>query len=164
MKQKTLFIVMAAALVAADQAIKSVIRKYAVGAVLLRFPPFLEITYQRNTGAAFSIMGQYPQFLTLLTFALLCIIAWAAMRMMKLTVAGRLFTALLIAGGAGNLIDRILFGYVTDYIRLLFIDFPVFNLADILITSSVFVIILLLISGRLEQQGNLSENKHGSNH
>lgn len=53
---------------------------------------------------------------------------------------------LFIAGGAiGNLIDRIRLGYVTDFIYFKLIDFPVFNFADICVTCSVFVVIILCI-------------------
>ena len=57
----------------------------------------------------------------------------------------------LIGGGLGNLVDRILFGGVTDYIRLLFVRFPIFNFADVMITCSVFVLILLMMTNRLEE-------------
>ena len=70
---------------------------------------------------------------------------------MRLTKAASLACMTLIGGGVGNLIDRILFGGVTDYIHLLFLDFPIFNLADIAITCSVFVLILLLMTNRLEE-------------
>ena len=52
---------------------------------------------------------------------------------------------LIIAGGAGNLVDRIRQGYVIDYIQTLFIDFPIFNFADCLITCACFAVIIYLI-------------------
>ena len=52
----------------------------------------------------------------------------------------------LIAGGAlGNFADRIFRGYVVDFIKVLFIDFPVFNFADILVTCGSFMLIIYLI-------------------
>ena len=59
--------------------------------------------------------------------------------------------SVLVGAGAGNLLDRILFGGVTDYIRLLWIPFPVFNLADICITVSVAVLSYCIITGRLDR-------------
>ena len=53
--------------------------------------------------------------------------------------------ALIIAGGLGNLIDRVFRGFVVDYIEPLFIDFAIFNFADILVTCSAFVLIGWLI-------------------
>ena len=52
---------------------------------------------------------------------------------------------LLIAGGLGNLIDRIALGYVIDYIQVLCVDFPIFNFADCLVTCSAIALIVYLI-------------------
>ena len=72
--------------------------------------------------------------------------AWAAMQC-------------LIGGGIGNLLDRVIFSGVTDYIRLRFMDFPVFNLADVAITGAIMVLIALLFTDTLEEH---VEDKHGS--
>ena len=53
--------------------------------------------------------------------------------------------ALIIGGGAANLIDRLLNGFVTDYFHVLFIDFPVFNLADCFIVIGCFSLIVYLL-------------------
>ena len=52
---------------------------------------------------------------------------------------------LIVAGGVGNLIDRILNGYVVDFINFVFITFPVFNLADIFVTCGGTLIIIYMI-------------------
>ena len=78
----------------------------------------------------------------------------------RLTTIGKISVVTLIGAGASNLIDRILFGGVTDYIRLLFIHFPVFNLADICITCSVMIMSILIMTGRLDKQPE--EFTHGS--
>ena len=62
-----------------------------------------------------------------------------------LSTPTRLAISGLIGGGMGNLVDRILFGGVTDYIRLSLIRFPIFNFADICITVSVAALMLLLL-------------------
>ena len=61
----------------------------------------------------------------------------------------------------GNLIDRIAYAGVTDYIRLLLFDFPIFNLADMAITGSIAVLLILLLTGRLEET---TGEKDGSDH
>ena len=53
--------------------------------------------------------------------------------------------ALVVAGGIGNCIDRLTTGYVVDFIRLTFIDFPVFNVADICVTCGVVLFLIALI-------------------
>ena len=55
------------------------------------------------------------------------------------------FIALLSAGIAGNLHERIVFGYVRDYIQLNFVNFPVFNISDILINIGVLVLVVLIL-------------------
>ena len=54
-------------------------------------------------------------------------------------------SVMIIAGGLGNLIDRLSKGYVVDFIKTLFIDFPIFNFADILVTCGAFMLMGYLI-------------------
>ena len=144
----------AAAVAAADQAVKAIIRSFPEGTVLLRLEPLVEITHCVNTGAAFSMLSGRTVLLSVVSALLLAAVAVFVCRSMRLTRAGRLAFACLLGGGIGNLIDRVLLGGVTDYIRLLLFRFPVFNLADIAITMSIAVLMLLLLRGRLE------ENEH----
>lgn len=145
-------IALAALLAAADEALKALIRTQPQGAVLFSMPPIMEITHRANTGAAFSLLSGNPLLVTLLSAALLAALCAVMLRVLRLTRAARIALAFVIGGGAGNLIDRLVFGEVTDYIRLLFIRFPVFNLADMCITGGVAVLILLALTGRLEKQ------------
>ncbi|MFQ9805428.1 MAG: signal peptidase II [Christensenellales bacterium] len=64
----------------------------------------------------------------------------------------------LIGGGMGNLLDRFFFGGVTDYIKLLFIRFPIFNFADMCVSASVVALILLLL---LNTKQKKRRNFHG---
>ena len=66
--------------------------------------------------------------------------------------------SVLLGGGIGNLIDRVIWGGVTDYIRLLFIRFPVFNFADICITVSVAVLFVLIC---FDHKVDKPEEHHG---
>ena len=75
-----------------------------------------------------------------------------------LSVPARLAISGLIGGGMGNLVDRILFGGVTDYIRLSLIRFPIFNFADICITVSVVALTLLLLFDHFNDK---TEERHG---
>ena len=80
---------------------------------------------------------------------------------MRLTRTAQTAICCMIGGGVGNLIDRIVYAGVTDYIRLLLFDFPVFNLADIAITGSGVVLLILILMGKLEQT---TGEEHGSDH
>lgn len=144
----------------ADQAIKALIRSRPEGTVFLTLPHWMEITHCRNTGAAFSLLAGHPQVVTLLTALLLLLMAAAVFRRLHLTYPARLAVSALLGGGLGNLADRLFFGAVTDYIRLLPIRFPVFNLADVLITLSVTMLMLLLLTGRLETPSGETHEQH----
>lgn len=144
-------IALAALIAAADQAVKALIRLWPQGAVLVTVPPFFEITHRVNTGAAFSLMSGSPILVTVLSLVLFLALCTAAVRIFRPTRPARAALAFVIGGGAGNLADRLLLGGVTDYIRLLFIRFPVFNLADICITCGVAALILLTLTDRFEE-------------
>ena len=135
-----------AALTAADQIIKYFILLYlkpvgSVGAI----NGFLEWNYVENTGAAFGSFSGNTALLSIIT-AVIIIAGIAAIILKKINNKFLLVTAtIIIAGGLGNLIDRIFRGYVVDFIKVLFIDFPVFNFADILVTCGSFMLIIYLI-------------------
>ena len=125
------------------------------GAVVL-IQGVLELRYLENRGAAFGIL-QNRQWV-FVVFALVCIIlcAWIGF---KLAVsdrhtASRVCLAVLAAGAAGNLIDRVSRGYVVDFIYFSLIRFPVFNLADVCVTlSTIALVILVLFFYRGEEDG-----------
>jgi len=133
-----------------DQGIKTLIRQYEPGFVFWRIDGLLEIRYSINTGAAFSIMSGNTAFLAGLSIFLLIIITALFFLYFNPCKTASVAFLCLLGGSAGNLLDRILFSGVTDYIRICFIDFPVFNLADIAITSSVFIMIILILTDRFE--------------
>ncbi len=110
-----------------DQGLKTLLKES--DRVLIRGVVALRGT--RNTGAAFSLLADYPQLLTLFSILLFALLIYINLRYEKGLKSLCLWVA---AGGAlGNLIDRIFRGYVVDYIELLFIRFAVFNFADSLI-------------------------------
>jgi len=133
-----------------DQLIKSRVRLLPPGQPFFRLSGLFELVPSFNTGAAFSMLRGNSALLIAISVLLLFFCLYIG-KIMRLTRPARLSCLLLIGGGAGNLIDRLFFGGVTDYIRLLFLDFPIFNLADVAITCSVFVLIMLLMTNRLEE-------------
>ena len=153
------FVWLAIVLAALDQAIKAYVRTIPYGYTFFEVPGLVSLTHCVNTGAAFSILSGKTQFLVLVSVLLLGVIGVYVLRKMRLTKPACAALACVIGGGVGNLLDRAFLGGVTDYIRLLFIDFPVFNLADIAITGAVGVLMILLITDKLEEA---SEEKHGS--
>ena len=153
-------IALAALLAAADQALKAMIRTQPQGAVLFSVPPILEITHRANTGAAFSLLSGNPLLVTLLSAVLLAALCAVMLRLLCPTQTARIALAFVIGGGAGNLIDRLAFGEVTDYIRLLPVRFPVFNFADMCITGGALLLMLLALTGRLEGRPAIPAETH----
>ena len=108
-------------------------------------PGFIGLCYAENTGAAFSLFASSTEALTIVTVIALGAGVVALFAIKKKALIYDICVPLIIAGGAGNLLDRVMRGYVIDYIQTLFMDFPIFNLADSLITCGCFAIIIYLI-------------------
>ena len=101
---------------------------------------FIGWHYVRNTGAAFGSFSNSTVLLSVFT-AVLLLGGIAALLMGK--IKDKFYSVcavIVIAGGLGNLIDRIFRGFVVDYIEVQFMDFAVFNFADILVTCGAFMI------------------------
>ena len=108
--------------------------------------PVWNITYIQNQGAAFNIFEGYKVFLIAFSFvAFALLIFYAIKNIKKVSVFGLFFTSLLLSGIFNNMCERLLFGYVRDYINLKFIDFPVFNISDILINIGVIGLIIIIL-------------------
>ncbi len=107
------------------------------------------LNYIKNTGAAFSLLQNSRELLIILSVvALVLLILYVINHLKSISLKTCFFIALLSAGIAGNLHERIVFGYVRDYFQLNFINFPVFNISDILINIGVIALIILIILKR----------------
>ena len=136
-----------AVLIWADHLLKNVAtEKLADGQTHVFIKGFLGFLYAENTGAAFSMFSSSTNALSIFTGVLLAAgVVYLLYPSKKRPVAYDICVPLIIAGGAGNLIDRLAHGYVVDYIATLFMEFPVFNFADCLITCGCFALIIYLI-------------------
>jgi len=105
---------------------------------------FFNITYVRNDGAAWSILSGGRFLLILIGIISLILIYKYFIKDKKLNNLEIITYGLLLGGIIGNLIDRIAFGYVIDFLDFLIFNynFPVFNIADTFIVISVFLIII----------------------
>lgn len=114
--------------------------------------PFIRFQLVHNTGAAWGAFGDSTFVLGVFSVIVCAAVFVAYLRFEPLFErTPRLIEAwafaLVIAGGIGNAVDRFAFAYVTDFIELSFVDFPVFNIADIGVTCGFALIILSLLSG-----------------
>lgn len=109
----------------------------------------IDIVFVQNTGAAFSLLENAPVILILFAiFAILLIIVYGIRNIEKFSAFACFWAALLIAGIGCNLYERLAYGYVRDFFRLNFIDFPVFNISDIFINVGVIALIVLIIKNK----------------
>ena len=113
-------------------------------------PNFFSITYVRNTGAAFSIMeNNRVLFIIIAIIALILIYKYLIMN----KVIDRYLMisySMLVCGIIGNMIDRVIYGYVIDYLsfNIFGYNFPIFNLADTFIVISIIMLLLYEVGGR----------------
>ncbi len=100
------------------------------------------IDYVKNTGAAFSLFSKHTIALILLSITILAILLYMIFyNIKKITYPNLLLYALMLAGVFCNLFERIFDGFVTDYIKLNFVTFPIFNISDIFINIGAFFVI-----------------------
>lgn len=139
-----------------DQVIKTIIScNMKIADSINIITNFFRITYLQNTGAAWSILSGNKIVLILITVIALFLIYYFLLKNKNLKNIEYILYGVLIGGILGNLIDRIRFGYVIDYLDFNFGDYryPVFNFADICIVVSIIIIVLL----------NLKDDKDGNN-
>lgn len=111
--------------------------------------PVFSLNYVKNTGAAFSILQNSRELLIILSVVALVLLALHVIHHLKsISLKSCFFIALLSAGIAGNLHERIIYGFVRDYFQLNFIHFPVFNISDIFINIGVIVLIVMILLKR----------------
>lgn len=117
---------------------------------------FFSITYAKNTGVAFSFLEGNVPLIIILTSIIISLI----FNYLKTTNPNKyeiICYGLLLGGSIGNLIDRIIYGYVIDFLdfNLFGYPYPIFNVADIAIVVSIFTIIILsLIESRNKNEVN----------
>ena len=149
------YAILAVILVIMDQLTKYAVRAgIPLGGTKPFIPGILDLTYVQNTGAAFSIRRTHTWLLTLTSAVVVLVICYLIVKGFFKNALGRWAAMLVLAGGMGNLIDRAVFGCVTDMLKTTFIDFPVFNVADCCITVGVPLLFLyvLLYVGRDEKK------------
>lgn len=145
----------AAAVVALDQVAKALVRARLspVGTSVPVIGSLVRFTHTRNTGAAFGMLpGNRAIFMTVSVLVIVSILvyAWRSRPDHAMIVAA---LGLVAGGAAGNLLDRAVAGYVTDFVQLPF-DFPVFNVADSAIVVGVAMLVWWLLFGPVPDRGD----------
>ena len=132
------YAILAASLVVLDQIVKYLVRaNIPLGGSVPFIPYLLNLTYVQNTGAAFSMLRSHTWLLTLTSAVVVLAMCWLIVKGFFKNRLGMWSAALVLAGGMGNLIAQVLFGFVTDMFQTVFMNFAVFNVADCCITIGV---------------------------
>lgn len=156
-------LMMAGFLVAIDQFIKIWVLDNLINtSSIVLIPGFLQLTYVENRGAAFGIFQGKVGILSILTLTV--IIIGIVMLLMgkfksKLTLVS---VGLIIAGGTGNLIDRLFRSFVVDYLDIsLWFRFPVFNFADCCVVVGTILLMIYLLF--FDEKENICGKQDGEN-
>lgn len=153
MKRKVSIFISILLLIALDQVVKwYVVKEIPLGGMRRFIPKVVSLTYLKNSGAAFSMLENQQWF-----FAIITLIAMGAAfvylyRHIKGSLWLLLGLTLIISGGIGNFIDRVRQGFVVDMFHLDFMNFAIFNVADIYLTVGVGLLLIYI----------LREESHGS--
>lgn len=153
MKRKVSIFISILLLILLDQAVKGyVVKEIPLGGMRRFIPKVVSLTYLKNSGAAFSMLENQQWF-----FAIITLIAMGAAfvylyRHIKGSIWLLLGLTLIISGGIGNFIDRLRQGFVVDMFHLDFMNFAIFNVADIYLTIGVGLLLIYI----------LREESHGS--
>ena len=140
------YFLFSAAIVAADQFTKYLtMANIALYEDVPFIPGILQLTYVRNTGAAFSSFEGQQWLFALIFLVLTAAIVYEYVKnSMPFTNFERWLIAAIYGGGLGNMIDRVRLGYVVDMIETTFMEFPVFNVADCFITCGCVLLMIHL--------------------
>ena len=141
-----------------DQLIKLVVSFLDLNTKITIIPNFFYITYVQNDGAAWSILSGNRLLLIMIGIICLFLVYFFLIRNKQISKFEQVNYVLLVSGIMGNLCDRIIRGYVIDYLDFKIFNyyFPIFNLADIFIVIGTGLIIISLFKG--EKDGKNSSN------
>ena len=108
--------------------------------------PIISIIHTTNTGSAFGMFQNNSFALAVLGFVVLSLITFYVYKKIRFEDKIELLSITLFSAGAlGNLIERLKYGHVIDYIKLNFIDFPIFNMFDIMICMGIGLYIIFVL-------------------
>lgn len=133
-----LYVVITLICVVIDQLVKwGTVAHFPLGEGMELIPGVVRLLYIQNRGAAWGILQGQMVFFYLITVIAVFAIIYLMIREKQAPVFARIGYSLLLAGAIGNFIDRVWLGYVVDMFQLQFIQFPVFNVADMCLTIGV---------------------------
>lgn len=145
-----IYYIIAMILIGLDQLSKYLtVQEIALGEVVPVIPNVLSLTYIRNSGAAWSILEDQMIFFYVITVVVVGALIYFLHTEGKRSPIASTSIAFIMGGAIGNFIDRLHLKYVIDMIRLEFINFPIFNVADMALTIGVIILIGYIVYDEL---------------
>lgn len=145
-----IYYIIAMILIGLDQLSKYLtVQEIALGEVVHVIPDVLSLTYIRNSGAAWSILEDQMIFFYVITVVVVGALIYFLHTEGKKSPIASIGIAFIMGGAIGNFIDRLHLKYVIDMIRLEFINFPIFNVADMALTIGVIILIGYIVYDEL---------------
>lgn len=171
-----LSVILIIAMIAIDQITKVLVVKYIDLGEVIKVISFgkmdiFSLTHVRNKGAAWSSFSSKTTLLTIVTFLLIVgLMLMLYVKPIQNKVLGRKINSfemvsfsLIISGGIGNIIDRIRLKEVVDFICADFIDFPIFNFADICVVIGCLIFIVDIVVMDVLESKNKGKTKSDAN-
>ncbi len=147
--KKALLIILGIFIILLDQITKAIL----IGKNITIIPNILNFTYTENTGVAFGIGSSNLILIIIVNIVVLgIIIKFIKERKEQVNFSILISLILILSGGIGNLIDRIVRGYVIDFIDVNLFNFPNFNIADISISIGIISLIFILCNSILKEK------------
>ncbi len=153
-------IILATVVISIDQLSKIFVLSLRANSIII-VPKLLKLTMIKNTGAAFNILSNNTNFLSLISLIVSLILIFIILSKPKHPFLDALAYSFLLAGSIGNGIDRFRLGYVIDFIHLTPINFPIFNIADISINIAIICILLKYL---IQKKARNNEQTQTLNH
>lgn len=146
--KKNNIVILVTFLVIVDLVIKYLVKSYVDNIVIIK--NFFSLKYVLNDGAAFSLFSNRTYLLIIIALVCLVFIIYELKNNFQDKVLA-LGYSLVLGGLLGNFIDRLVDGYIIDYLsfKIFNYNYPIFNLADILIVGGIFIVLIKEIRDQL---------------
>lgn len=146
--------IISALIIGLDQWVKwLIVDNFALGETKSVIPGILSLNHIRNFGAAWSLLEGKMWFFTVVT--IIAVVVILTLMIKNRSKGNRWFMiglTLILAGAIGNFIDRVRLGYVIDMFQTDFVNFPIFNVADISLVIGVICVLIYIILDEKEQR------------
>ena len=154
-----LYYLLAAFLIATDQLMKwGIVQNFSLYDQMEVSPGIFSLYYIQNRGAAWGILEGRIGFFFLTTVVVVGYMVYTFHKQLQNSRLSGISFSFILAGALGNFIDRMRIGYVVDMLRFDFINFPIFNLADVFLTLGVSSMIIYILFFEKEEDNTSSRD------